>query len=50
MKTLEDLKKVRDLPGLEEALRRMICFKPDRHPLNWEDGKARPLAMSRVGG
>jgi len=47
---LRPLLRVGDLPGLEEALRRMICFKPDRHPLNWEDGKARPLAMSRVGG
>jgi cyclic pyranopterin phosphate synthase len=47
---LRPLLKAGDLPGLEAALRRVVCFKPDRHPLDREDGESRPVAMSRVGG
>jgi GTP 3',8-cyclase len=47
---LKPLLRTGDSAGLEEALRRVVCIKQDRHRLSGEDAGNRPFDMSKVGG
>jgi GTP 3',8-cyclase len=47
---LKPLLRAGDAAGLEEALRRVVCIKQDRHRLSEEGAGKRQFEMSKVGG